>query len=362
MQLIRFKTYSPNKEEKERAAKFLIEYAKSMGLDGEIVYSENDTPNVLINPEKNADIVVVTHFDVVPPGEGWEFNPFEPFIKDGKLFGRGAADDKGSVIASIDALASSNPSKKVTLAIAGGEETQESEKFFEGLKGKVVFVVDVGPYFSIGCSGFLGIWVRVKGRQTHSAYPFLERNALYDAGRVLVFLKGISKAFEEEFVSSYVYTSYPKGVPVRVNPTKIEVKPNVINIIPGEVDIYVNARTVPEYPNHFVFEKFKEMVEEFAREEGISLEVFKDKLEMEPWVSSGEEVEKYYQMLKPIFGEGKYLELGGTDGYHFYKRGMQVIQFGPMRDENNIHSPNEWVYIEDLEKVERALKVIFQDG
>ncbi len=357
-ELIKFKTFNPNKEEKEKAAKWLKNYLENKGFEVEIVYSENETPNILAKKgEKGKRLVFVTHYDVVPPGEGWEFDPFKPFEKDGKIFGRGSADDKGAVIATINGVKRAELNNQVILAIAGGEETQESEEFFDELKGDIVFVVDVGPYVSIGCSGFLGINIKIKGKQCHSAYPFLGDNAIYKLSPVLEKIKEISEFAEKNWKSKYVYGDfYRDGVPVRINPTKLEVKPNVINIIPGEANIYINARTVPEYNNELVFDYMKKQLEKLAKNNNIEITIEKDSLEMEPWVSEGEHVDKFIELVKDLLGDKKYLELGGTDGYHFYKKGMKVIQFGPMREENNIHGPNEWVYIKDLERVAEVVR------
>lgn len=55
------------------------------------------------------------------------------------------------------------------------------------------------------------------------------------------------------------------------------------------------------------------------------------------------------------------VELGGTDGVHFADR-MPVVQFGPLRPENNVHGPDEFVYLKDLELVERVVERFVEEG
>jgi len=364
LQLLKFKTFNPNKEEKEKAAKFIKNYLENKGFDVEIIYSENDTPNILAKyPGKGKKVAFVTHFDVVPPGEGWNTDPFDPKVEGNKIIARGAADDKSAIVASIAGIENAKEiNVQPILAIAGGEETQESTQFFEQIDSDIALVIDTGPYVSIGSSGFLGINIYVEGKQVHSAHAYRGENAIYNAAKVIEFIEHISKAFEKTLLSKYQFIEHYDRVPVRVNPTKIEVKPNVINIIPGEVKIYVNARTVPEYDNDYVFNKVSDLLKEFASKNNIKLRIEKDKLELPPWVSDGEHVDKFIQLTKDLLGEKKILELGGTDGYHFYKRGIKVIQFGPMREENNIHGPNEFVYIEDVERVAEVIKRVVENG
>lgn len=92
---------APFGNETKKALKFVLKIAGQMGfktcnLDGYAGYVEFG--------EGAKEIAILCHLDVVPAGEGWDFDPFKPFIKSGKLFGRGSIDDKGPAIASLYAM------------------------------------------------------------------------------------------------------------------------------------------------------------------------------------------------------------------------------------------------------------------
>ena len=63
-------------------------------------------PNVIVTLDSKSDVTLLleSHFDVVPPGEGWKRPPFKLTIEDGKAYGRGAADNKSGVVAALGAM------------------------------------------------------------------------------------------------------------------------------------------------------------------------------------------------------------------------------------------------------------------
>ncbi|MHB1483855.1 MAG: Sapep family Mn(2+)-dependent dipeptidase [Saccharofermentanales bacterium] len=92
---------APFGRETKKALKYILDEAGSMGfktseLDGYAGYIEFG--------EGEKEIAILCHLDVVPAGEGWDFDPFEPFVENGRLFGRGSIDDKGPAIASLYAM------------------------------------------------------------------------------------------------------------------------------------------------------------------------------------------------------------------------------------------------------------------
>ncbi len=347
---------------REKAAKLILDAAKERGVEGKIVTDENGIPNVVIEGRGSGKtLLIVTHYDVVPAGNGWSFDPFKPFEKDGKLFGRGAADDKAAIVAALDAMADTEGKMFPVLVVVGGEETGESKPFMRSLQGDIALVLDSGLFPSIGASGVLKYTIKVYGKQCHSAYPFLGRNVLYDAARLLIMLEEFGKFTEENFQSKYAASEHYKKLPVRAAATILHAG-SVWNIIPGEATLSFSIRTVPGWENNILDKLFREMLEEFSRKNGISVEVSKD-FEMNPWVSEGEHVQKFIKILEEVTGKtyAPVVELGGTDGVYFVDR-MPVIQFGPMRPENNIHGPNEFVYIEDVLLVEKVVRKVLEKG
>ncbi|HIQ09964.1 MAG TPA: M20/M25/M40 family metallo-hydrolase, partial [Euryarchaeota archaeon] len=119
-----------NIEAKREAARLIVSAAEEKGLNAEYVEDSAGIPNAIIkHPNgRGRRVVFLVHHDVVPAGDGWDFDPYKPFVKDGKLFGRGSADDKSSIVAALGALASvDDPVVDPVVVSVGAEETGESE-------------------------------------------------------------------------------------------------------------------------------------------------------------------------------------------------------------------------------------------
>jgi len=94
-------------EAKREAANLIVSAAEERGLRAEYVEDSKGIPNVVVrHPRgKGKKVILLVHHDVVPAGDGWDFDPYKPVVKDGKLFGRGAADNKADIVAALDAMA-----------------------------------------------------------------------------------------------------------------------------------------------------------------------------------------------------------------------------------------------------------------
>ncbi len=349
---------------KREAAELIASAAEERGLRADYVEDSHSIPNVIVrHPNgKGKKVILLVHHDVVPAGDGWDFDPYKPFVKDGKLFGRGAADNKADIVAVLDAMAAvKSPVIDPVLVSVGAEETGESEEFMKSIDGDMVVVLDSGPYVSIGASGVLRINLRVFGKQAHSAYPFLGENAIYNAAKVLQFLEHLGHVAERTFISQYKAPEHYDGVPLRLNATMMSAGV-AGNVIPDVVNILVDARTIPECDNDCAWEWIAENLLSFAERNNIRISVEKNPL-MRPWVSGGDHAKRFAEIVQRVTGEPQdvFVELGGTDGVHFADR-MPVVQFGPMRPENNIHGKNEFVYLKDVEMVQRVVEELLRSG
>jgi len=364
--LVAIDTDSTQRKNYDRIADLLISEAERVGLKAEKVIDEKGIPHVLVGfsnaPADAKKIVFLTHYDVVPAGEGWDFDPFKPFIKNGKLFGRGAADDKSNIVAALAAfkevLEEKLPLKvNPVLIVAGGEETGEGESFFRKIEGDICVVLDSGcEGLSIGASGVARLNVKVLGRQAHSAYPFRGKNAIYQASKIVSFIEEVAKETEKKIVSRFYAPTHYEYVPRRISVTMIN-GGIAANIIPAECNLLIDVRTIPEENAEKAAEELKKTIEDYAEKNGIKVEV-EAKAFMNGWYTTDEKIiEKFKEILEEAIGRKVkvVVELGGTDGVFMIDR-MPVIQFGTMREENNIHGKNEFVYLEDIEKVKKFVK------
>jgi len=366
--LVAIDTDSTLRKNYDEIVNLIIDETRKIGLLAKKVVGEDGIPHVIIempNAPKDAEkIVFLTHYDVVPAGEGWEFDPFKPFVKNGKLFGRGAADNKSNIVAAIaafkEALREKLPLKvNPVLVVAGGEETGESEEFFKKLEGDACVVLDVGSEsLSIGASGVVRVNVKVLGKQAHSAYPFGGKNAIHDAAKLIPLIEKMAKEFEEKVLSRFSAPAHYERVPRRMSVTMIN-GGIAANIIPAECTFLVDVRTIPEEDVNEVAKEVESKIKKAAEENKIEVEVQAKPL-MKGWYTTDEAlVNRFKEILEEALGEevGVAAELGGTDGCFMIDH-MPVIQYGTLREDTNIHGKNEFVYLEDIEKVKKFVKKV----
>ncbi len=185
---------SAYKEEVRKAANFLRDYAQKQGATNVEIWSpeENGHPTVFIEfleGEKLPTILVYGHYDVQPPDplDLWDSPPFEPVIKDGKLYARGAADDKGQVfmyfnaIKTLKALDGKLPCN-LKFVLEGEEEVGSKNlpifiaKYKEKLRSDVILVSDTSmisldvPSLTVSLRGIAAFEIRLQGpdRDLHS--------------------------------------------------------------------------------------------------------------------------------------------------------------------------------------------------
>jgi succinyl-diaminopimelate desuccinylase len=146
------------------------------------------------------------HLDVVPPGEGWTGGAFEPEVRGGLLYGRGAVDMKGGIAAFLAACAEVVPGRgTVSLLITGDEEGPAvhgttaimawmAERGIRPdmiLIGEPTSVDRLGDTVKIGRRGTINMWIEVPGTQGHVAYPHRADNPIPKLARILAALDAI---------------------------------------------------------------------------------------------------------------------------------------------------------------------------
>jgi succinyl-diaminopimelate desuccinylase len=205
-------------------------------------------------------LVFLGHTDVVPSGpvEAWASDPFVPTIRDGYLYGRGAADMKGSVAAFVVALEDfvrRNPTHAGTVAVlvTSDEEgdaidgvrrvmeqfKQQGRRIDYCITGEPSSKEKLGDLLRVGRRGTLSGTLIVKGIQGHVAYPEKARNPIHQAMPALAELcarrwdEGYPKSGEKEFpASSFQISNIHSGTGAN-------------NVIPGSCEVVFNFRYNP---------------------------------------------------------------------------------------------------------------------
>ncbi|HLT19043.1 MAG TPA: succinyl-diaminopimelate desuccinylase, partial [Thermomicrobiales bacterium] len=299
------------------------------------------------------------HTDVVPPGppDRWTSDPFVPTERDGKLYGRGAADMKTSVAAfvtAIEAFVSANPdhSGSVALLLTSDEEgvaTDGTVKVVEMLRerGEIIEFCIVGEPTSSavlgdtiknGRRGSLSGTLRVLGVQGHIAYPHLARNPIHEALPALAELTAIEwcRGNQDFQPTSFQISNIHAGTGAN-------------NVIPGTLEALFNFR----FSTERTADELKQRVHAVLDAHGLEYELV--------WSLSGNPfltpratlVHAVSEAIQDVTGiTPEVSTTGGTsDGRFIAAICPQVIEFGPINQ--SIHKLDEHVEIADIEPLHR---------
>ena len=195
------------------------------------------------------------HTDVVPVGDAaaWTHQPFTAEVRNGLLFGRGAADMKGAVAAFVAAASTIDPASQrgsLSLLITGDEEGEAEDgtgKVVEALKaeGEVIdhcvlgepsSLSMLGDQLKIGRRGSLNAWITVEGVQGHVAYPHQAANPVPVLIRLL-----------ERLQSHALDQGYPRFPPSNLEVTTVDVGNPTTNVIPARATARLNIRFNPHH-------------------------------------------------------------------------------------------------------------------
>lgn len=307
-------------------------------------------------------LIFYGHADVVP-AVGW--GAFTPRFANGRVYGRGAADMKGGIVALLGALeAVKDRSLKydVSVVVTTDEETGQADQlrylgeFLSPVKGAYVFSLDSNfGFVSITDLGVLQMDILVKGKSVHSALSHLGVNAVESAVPLLQALLDLKKKVEER--ESKVMVHPDTGLvrmKSKLNINKIEGGLKV-NIVPDGCLISVDRRLIPE---ENLADAERELLACLASVRGVEWEA-RDTFRI-PTVPPCNDpiVDALAEIVQEVNGStGKFGEMGSGDLYHVATGDWKGKAFGlgAIRPDCNIHGKDEFVYLRDMEALARII-------
>jgi succinyl-diaminopimelate desuccinylase len=299
------------------------------------------------------------HTDVVPTGPlaEWHSDPFQPTVRDGKLYGRGAADMKSSIAAFVvaaEGFVRERPrhSGSIALLLTSDEEgpaVDGTAKVVAALKargegidycivGEPTSVDVLGDTLKNGRRGSLSGRLTVRGVQGHVAYPHLARNPVHQLAPALAELARTQWDRGNE--------SFP---PTTWQVSNIHAGTGVGNVIPGTVQVDFNFRFCTESSDA----SLKQRVEEILRRHGLDYALAWE-LGARPFLSRrGRLAEVALQACRHHSGRPAELSTtGGTSDARFIiEIAPEVIELGPVNA--SIHKLNEHIELAALEQLPR---------
>jgi succinyl-diaminopimelate desuccinylase len=299
------------------------------------------------------------HTDVVPTGplEEWRTDPFQPSVRDGALFGRGAADMKSGLAAMVTAteeFVAAHPRHKGSIAylITSDEEgpsvdgtkrvietlSSRNERIDWCIVGEPSSEQSIGDTIKVGRRGSFSGRLTVHGVQGHVAYPQLAENPVHTLAPALAELTS---------------REWDKGTehfqPTTFQVSNLNAGTGAPNVIPGELKARFNLRYSPVQTQ----EGLKDVVEGILRKHGVRYTL--------EWYVSGEPFytppgllsDAVGAAIADVVGSRPKLSTGGgtSDGRFIAPLGAQVVELGVVN--TTIHKVNECVRIEDIDALHR---------
>ncbi len=300
-------------------------------------------------------LIFYAHIDVVP-AQGWQ--AFNPVVKDGKIYGRGAADMKGGIAAlllGLEAVAGKPLNYDTSVMITTDEEAGQANQLrylvrhLEPVSRACVFNLDSSfGYVGIASLGAVQMDIRVNGNSVHSAMSHTGENAVEKASLLtaaLLSLKGkVVKRKSKVAVHPETGLDKMEGR-LNINMIRGGLK---VNIVPDECLISIDRRLIPE---ENIDDAKKEMIDTLSSVGGVRWEI--EKLVTIPTVPPCEDpiVDELSALVGEVTGEsGKFGEMGSGDLPHIVAEwGGKEFGLGVIRPDCNIHGKDEFVYQRDIE-------------
>lgn len=352
-ELIAFDTSGPPTKE-QPCAQWIKDFLEDIGFEAELQVVEKDRANVIgkIGRGKGPGLVLSGHMDVVLAGDPslWKVTgPFEPVVKDGRLYGRGACDMKGPdacILQAVKELAKESYKRQLSVVFTAGEDTGgwyvtkviEENKITtaDAMYGVIPepSMMEIIPIHK----GSGGAEVLIHGRAAHSSKPELGINANQKAADYLYALRGLQSKLDE--------TRHPLLGPTTVECTMMN-GGFKSNIIPDQARLTLNFRLIPEHKDPEVSRKwFEDIIASLSSKDP----EFKAELTRH---GASEPLNvpldsRIVATLRDILGTRIVGAPYYTEAVNYTKAGIPTVICGP-GSIDQAHTPDEYVSLEQLE-------------
>ena len=374
MDLVRIPALAPENggEGEHDKAEKLTKIIDQVGFDKIERYDSKDDrvpskkrPNIIAyfnGDETDEKLWIITHLDIVPPGEEslWTVTkPYEPLLKDGRVYGRGSEDNLQSMVASILTVKAMKklgikPKRTVALCFVADEEQGSVHGIQYLLKQHLfkprdlVIVPDGGredgSFIEIAEKSILWLKMRTVGKQTHASRPELGLNA----SRIgMQYASALDEILHEKYPANDRNFDPPKST---FEPTRRDRNVEAINVVPGEDVNYFDCRVLPRYNANEVLRTIRKVAADFEKKTHATIEIQEVQKNIAPKptdpksrvvVMLKEAIQKTLKVRPTIGGIG-----GGTCAAFFREIGIPAAVWSTIYEV--AHQPDEYSKIENL--------------
>ncbi len=333
--LVKQRSENPPGDERT-VAEELEKIFRENGVEFErIVYGEKRVNLIAKTGEGGKRLLYVVHSDTVPAGGGWEFDPFGAVIREGRLYGRGAQDDKGQAACAIEAMlrVKERVDGELWVAVtadeeAGGEFGLKRLLKEERIDADAAVLVDAGKdVIDVAEKGPLWLKLKARGKSAHGAYPERGENAIMKMVSALKKLEGLELEGEHELLGKAT---------LNVGTIRGGEK---TNMVPESCEVTVDLRLLPGQSKEEAVESVKKRVKEIEVEEV----AFMEPCEME---KESNIVKALSQAMEDVAGKAELKGVSGCTGLTLLPFPAVATGFGP----DVAHSANEYINLDDLER------------
>jgi len=310
-------------------------------------------------------LLVACHLDVVPAGDGWEKDPFEAYVKNGRIYGRGASDNKGQMasLLSVAKYLKENESrlKGRFLLLGVADEERGSHLGLEylvnecGINADFAIIPDVAHnmhMIDVTEKGALFLEIVSYGKQAHGSTPEKGINAIWNMIPLLECIKQYK----------FRYTDHPLHTPPTLNLGSLH-GGTAANIVPATCKAQLDIRYLPEDSSEDIIRDIKKIIKEFEARYAaqLDLRVISDQLPTN-LMTDNPFVEVIIKHTYAILGfkPRPMGQSGTTVTKQLIQKGIPAVGFGP-GDQEEAHASNESISIQELVDFAKIMTLISLD-
>ena len=321
-------------------------------------------PNILATYKGKSSaktIWIMTHMDIVPPGELslWKGDPYKAWVEKGKVFGRGVEDNQQDMVASLYAVKAFQaekilPNYDVGIALVADEETGSKKGIHYVLQNTkafrakdLVIIPDAGnekgTLIEVAEKSILWLKFKTIGKQAHGSTPERGINSFKAASFLVAELNKLYQMFPE------VDKLFDPPIST-FEPTKKEANVPNINTIPGEDVFYLDSRILPHYKILDVQKAIKEIVGKIEDEFKVKIHIGDEQSAQAapPTSAKAEVVLALKKAIHDVYKkEAKAMGIGGGTVAAFFRRAGCDAACWSKVDET-AHQPNEYCHIDNM--------------